>query len=277
MKWVLHIGVLGSACFFAVMWGLVLQEQVGAPPTLQIQPDYDTLLAPEMLRRETIMGIYLGKKRLGVTKTVVERTVAGGVTIHSSTTVKLADLSKLIGLSAGTFTVDFFADVSPLSGLENMRVFCGDLGVRLLGSVQNGVLSVTGTVGKQRVEMEFPYAESPFFGEALSPITGLPDMSRLSVGDSWMLHLVNPILGSVQKVRVKVEGIVEKDYRGEKTRFYRLVFHVRSKAWYSWVTADGDVMIQGTPFGVTLRREDVPHKLLAELDAASKRKGWRGR
>ncbi len=277
MKWFRYLAVLGSACFFAVMWGLVLQEQIGAPPTLQIQPDYETLLEPEMLRRETTMGIYLGKKRLGVTTTVVERSPVGGFTIESTTKVQLADLSKLVGLGAGTFEINFFADVSPLSGLESMRVFCSDLGVRLLGNVQNGVLSVRGTVGSQRVEMEFPYAESPFFGEALSPMTGLPDMSRVSVGDSWMLHLANPIMGSVEKVRVKVEGIVEKDYRGEKTKFYRLVFHVRSKAWYSWVTADGDVMIQGTPFGLTLRREDVPHKLLADLDAASKRKGWRSR
>ena len=277
MKWALNIAVIGSACFFAVMWGLVLQEQVHAPPAVQIQPNYETLLEPEEGSRETTMGIYLGKKRLGFTRTVVERTSAGGFTIHSRTEVQLADLSRLISMEAGTFTVDFFADISPLSGLENMRVFCGDLGVRLLGTVENGVLSVTGTVGKQKVAMDFPYAQSPFFGEALSPMAGLPDLNRASVGDAWTLHLANPILASVEQVRVKVESIVEKDYRGEKTRFYRLVFHIKSKAWYSWVTADGDVMIQGTPFGVTLRRDDVRRELLADLDSAAKRRGWRSR
>jgi len=265
MRLLRDIFVVGTACFFAVMWGLVLRERLAVPPAPAMKPNYDALLTKDEQRREFTMGIYLGDKRLGTTRTEIERIESGGIGVHNNTRLELGALPKYIAPLASGLEVDFYADISPLQGLRMVRLFSDALGVRLVGTVDEGRLAIRGIVGKQRFETDIPYDEGLLLGEALSPMAGFPDLRHARVGDAWSVHVINPLVGSVQEVRVNLESIREVELHGRKRRVYRLLFHASNRVWLTWITDDGAVLVQGTPFGLTLRRDDLTPEVLAAL------------
>ncbi len=265
MRLLRDIFVVGTACFFAVMWGTVLRERLDRPPAPAIRPIYDAILKKDEQRRDFSMGIYIGSKRLGTTTTEVERVESGNIVVHNSTRLELGALPKYIAPLAGGLEVDFFADISPLQGLRLVRLFSDALGMRLIGTVEDKRLVIKGAVGGQRFESEVPYDESLFWGQALAPLAGFPDLKHARVGEAWSVHLINPLVGSVEEVRVDLESIREVELHGNKTRLYRLLFHVSNHVWVTWIAADGDVLVQGTPFGLTLRRDDLTPQVLREL------------
>jgi len=259
------IVVLGTACFFALMWGLVLREHVRLSPAQHVRPDYASLLPEDRPFRETTMGIYMGNKRIGQTRTVIRRNELGELQIRSRTYFPLGALPRFVRPGADGVDVEFVAELSPLQGLRMMRLFSSALGMNLVGTVAENRLHVRGTVGAQRFETEVPYDVDVFFGQALSPLAGLADLRRAKVGDVWTFQMVNPLLGSVEEVRATVESRREVELNGEPTVLYRLLFCAQNQVWHAWVTEGGEVLVQGTPFGVVLRRDDLSRELLREL------------
>jgi len=256
-----YILAIGIATFFAVMWGSLLRErvQLGIGPTAV--PKYEQLLGDDEQSRESTMGLYLGARRIGQTQTKVSRAPSGAIHIHSTTLIGVKDLPAYIFRTVGDIRLDFFAEISPLNGLRHLRVVCPRLDVKLIGQVRDGQLRVRGILGGEAVEVDTPYTSSPFIGEAFTPLSGLPDLSRARVGDNWNLHLVNPIVGTVQIVRVSIEERRTARHGDEETELLRLNFHSGTSVWKAWITQEGDVLVQGTPFGFTLRREDIPPHL----------------
>ncbi len=257
--------VVGTACFFALMWGFVLRERLAEPPAAAMRPAYDSLLKPGELQRESTMGIYLGTKRLGRTHTIAKTTEWGGISVHSTTRVELGELPRYIAPSVKAIEMEFFAEISALQGLRLIKVFCPTLGLQVVGTVEGDRLVLRGNVGKQKLESEIPFKKGSFLGQTFSPLAGLGELQHADVGQAWTMQMVNPLLGSVQKVRVNVETYRDVELAGEEICLYMLLFHVGSHVWQSWVTADGEVLVQGTPFGLTLWRDDLRAELLALL------------
>jgi len=110
-----------------------------------------------------------------------------------------------------------------------------------------------------------PYDQDRLLGETLSPLAALPELSEDQVGRAWSFNMVNPIAGAVQPVTAQVERSKELRIRGETVRVFELRFNSGSSRWTSWVTEQGEVLMQGTPFGLALQREDLPPSALEEL------------
>jgi hypothetical protein len=264
VNWLRNLFVLGSACFFAVMWGLVLRDKLARPPAPAMAPNYAGLLKEGQESRETRMGIYVGEKRIGSARTKIERTEVGGVVVEGSTQFELSGLSRYMA-PVRRIGIEYFADISPLSGLRTFRLTSGALGTRLLGRVEGDKLEVKGTVSGQEFRREIPYERGTFFAQIFSPLTGLPDLEHAHVGDAWTLQMANPLLGSIQKVRVTLASQREVELKGERRRLCRLLFHVREHVWEAWVTEDEEILVQGSPFGFTLRREDISPEVLSAI------------
>jgi len=263
MKWVGHVSVLAIACFFAVMWGLVLRERVATAPVHGVRPDYDRLLGPEEERREYLMGIYWGEKRRGMTHTVIERGESGNITIHSSTRLQPADITRFVVPAGKELDVEFEADISPLSGLRSMRISSNALGAHLFGikHEQEGVMRIRGRLAGSMLQTELEIPDEAFLGEAFAPLSGLPDLEQAREGETWTVHMLNPLLGSFDPVRVTLGRSQRVEVAGETVRIYEIVFHVGTHLWRAWVTGEGEVLYQGTPFGFVLIREDLPPSL----------------
>ena len=104
--------------------------------------------------------------------------------------------------------------------------------------------------------------------EAFSPLTAVPSLDEQQVGGNWSVALLNPVTGDFQDVAVRVARSQNLRIDGESVKAFRLDFQAPVGEWVCWVTGDGQVLVQGTPFGLTLRREDLPPEALRALTDA---------
>jgi hypothetical protein len=252
--------VLGIAAFFAVMWGAMLRERLVLAPSQPVRPNYEKLLDRGEKTRTAVLGIYRGDTRLGRTRTTITRE-QGAIQLHSNTRFELGDLIQYMAPNVQDLEVSFSATITPVVGLRFMQVECPQLDVSLRGFVQEDELRVRGSVGGEQVNRRIPYAKQPFLGDAFSPMSGLPELDDASPGDVWTMHVVNPIIGGVQQVRVRLARSRTVRVGGETLRVHELEFEGGGRSWGSCVTGDGRVLVQGTPFGLTLRRENVSSEL----------------
>jgi hypothetical protein len=262
MRILRDILVLSIAAFFAVMWGLMLRKKVVMAPPQPVRPNYDRLLGPEEEFRTVTFGIYRGASRLGRTRSTIRRQ-NGTLQLQSDTRFELGHLMKFMAPEAQTLEISFSAHIAPLHGLRYMRVNCTQLDLDLRGFVREEQLQVRGRVGGQKVSHSVPYTKQPFVGETLSPMSGLPNLNRASPDDVWTMHVVNPLLGGVQEIRVTLLRTREVGVGEETIRVHELDFQGAGRSWQACVTGDQEVLVQGTPFGLTLRRESIPPELWA--------------
>jgi hypothetical protein len=260
--------VFSIASFFAVMWGLLLRAHVPTPVAAPVRPDYDNLLKLDEEERFTRWGIYLGPKRVGRADMTVARLQDGTVSVRAVSELKLDTASRLLFGLSGKLDVLFGATVSPLRGLLAFNMKSKLLKSDLQGSVRGGEILLTGHVGDQRVRTSLPYDEDKLLGEAFSPLTSLPELKKSQVGQRWTMSMLNPITGALEDVTATVRSYKDIDLAGDDVRVFELSFSARTNHWSSWVTEDGEILVQGTPFGLTLRREDLPRQAIASLSLA---------
>ncbi len=257
--------VLAVTAFFAVMWGALLRRHLGMPPAEAVQPDYDALLAPGQDERSTSWGIYFGATRLGSSTTTFRRQDDGTISIRTDSEIRLTPAARyLIGV-VGTLDVTFRAGVSPLRGLTYFAAESQLLDTTLQGTVRGDEILVTGRTGERRVRTTLPFDQGNLVGQALGPMTALPDLSAARAGLTWSFDMVNPVAGSLQRVIGTVDRVRELEIDGREVRVLQLSFATGGNRWSSWATEGGEVLVQGTPFGLELRREDLPPEVLEEL------------
>ncbi len=256
---------LGVAAFFAVMWGLLLRAHLTVGPSAPLQPFYDNLLGPGETERTSTWGVYFGDRRIGKAQTRVWRDESGMISVRTTTEIQLtAAIRFVLGLT-GTLDVEFVARISPLRGLESFDVESKLLNVQVMGTVAGGNMLITGRFGENDLRTNVPYDQDRLLSEVLSPLTALPQLSEDLVGRDWTLDMVNPVVGTVEQVTVTVVGFKDVELAEGLTRVFRLLFATRSTRWVCWVTEEGQVLMQGTPFGLTLQREDIPAEAVKEL------------
>lgn len=259
--------VLAVAAFFAVMWGLLLRSHFPLESADRLRPFYENLLEPGEQERTVAWGIYLEDNRIGHANTRVWRDQMGGISIHTTTEIDLkATLHNILGVS-GVLDVDFKANISPMLGLQSFDVTSKMLNTELMGTVADDRMLISGHIGKDAVRTSLPCDEQRMLSEVLSPISALPPLDEAMVGQEWTLDLVNPIAGKVQEVTVTIISFKDLRLADETTTVFKVLFATRASQWTSWVTEEGTVLVQGTPFGITLQREDIPAEALAELKA----------
>lgn len=253
--------------FFAVMWGVMLRRHLSVRAAAQFRPDYSNLLKPGEQERSTNWGIYFGGFRIGRSQMTVKRESEGTIVLRTQARVSISQALKYVVGVAGDLDLDFRASISPLRGLIFFQATSGLLKADLQGTVRRNELLLNGHVGENRIRTSVPYDQDRLWGEALSPLAALPELGDDQVGRTWSFDMVNPIAGAVQPVTVEVARSVEVRIKGEAVEVYELRFSTGSSRWTSWVTEAGEVLVQGTPFGLALQREDLPPSVLAELKA----------
>lgn len=253
------------AAFFALMWGLMMRAHVFGKAVTHTAPDYDRLLAPGEDQRERTMGIYFVGRRFGTSHAVIERHPDGTILIRNKTDLELGESMKdVLGIS-GALDFSFCARISPLAGLQNLRLTSKKMSLRLLGFPEGEQLRVVGRLGTEEVNMSVPFDRHRAIGDVFSPPAGLPELNAKAVGSTWYCHVLNPVLGRVQRVTGTVDDARVVEMGGRKERVYLLSFRVANSRYEMWVKEDGEVLIQGTPFGLSLRRDDLPRSVLEQL------------
>jgi hypothetical protein len=235
--------VLAVTVFFAVMWGMLLRRHLVLVAPAAFQPSYESLLRPDENERVEHWGVYFVGSRIGQSELKVSRNAEGEIDVVSTTSITIDPaLHVLLGLPA-KLDVRFEASISPLVGLRNFQVSADSINTRLFGMIVDDKLSIVGHVAAQHITTDLPYSSSVFLGDVFSPFSSLPELSKADVGRSWSVDMVNPLAGGVQHVSVTVGARRQIELDGKRTRVYR----------------------QGTPFGLTIRREDLSEEVVRQL------------
>ncbi len=251
--------------FFAVMWGLLLQRQMPLVHQRAVAASYADLLPPGEDRIASTWHISFAETEIGQTEVEIHRSQSGIIILRTDTRIELDPAFRYVIGAAGTVDLSFRAHISPLRGLDYFEAGSDFLGARLLGTVEETELTLSGRVGETRISSTVPYDEGAFLGDMLSPLAPLKDLDDGMIGRSWSVEMVNPIAARVQPVTVTVTESREVTLGDRTDRVYRLLFAGAASRWVSWVTADGRVILQGTPFGLVLRRSDLPIGVLSTL------------
>ncbi|MFO7956128.1 MAG: hypothetical protein R6X33_03420 [Candidatus Brocadiia bacterium] len=260
--------LLAVTVFFAVMWGLLLRRQMPQGQPASVSAGYAELLPEGQDRRSSTWHISFAGRQIGRADFEVSRTEAGTISVRTESSITLDPGFRYVIGVAGTVDLTFNANVSPLQGLQYFEITSEFLDARLLGTVNEGELTLGGHVGEERVSRTLPYDEQAFLGDMLSPLAPLRELDEGMIGRAWSVDMVNPIAGRVQEVTVTVLDSRSADLEGGRRRVYKLLFVSDTNRWVSWVTEDGRVVLQGTPFGLVLRRSDVPEGTLSALPTA---------
>jgi hypothetical protein len=115
------------------------------------------------------------------------------------------------------------------------------------------------------VRTTLPFDQDRLLGEAFSPLAAMPELAKSRVGGTWKVDMVDPIAGRLQQTTVTILSSKEVELAGQAVTLFELHFAMGRNRWTSWVTEDGEVLVQGTPFGLTLRREDLSAALAEQL------------
>jgi hypothetical protein len=261
--------VAGITVLFAVMWGLTIRANLPAYSEFVIQPDYDRLLPEGEEERNEVWDIYFEMLRIGESELTVSREGDGSLLLHSRLRADVGAATQFITGSAGAFELDFHARVSPITGLTSFDAMSEMLDLQVFGNVRDGNLHLTGNLGADRIRATLPFDEKKVMGQLLSPMTALPELSEDQIDRPSVVELFNPLTGRMQDVTLTITGAQPIELEGEETTAFTLRAVMGRSRWNSWVTGDGDVLIQGTPFGLRLQKRGLPPGLVRELlDAA---------
>ncbi len=259
---------LAIAAFFAVMWGSLLLKHAVVEPSVGSPYSWGDLLEPEETGRSHRWDILFGDRTVGTSNLTVRREEGGLLAVRNETQIAVDPALRYVLGLAGTVDLTFTAQASPLTGLRMVQLVSAALDTNLLGRPDEGSIKLTGHVGKQRVDTEVLYDMDAFIGDLLSPVAPLRTVSDKDLGRSVTLDVINPLAGRMEKVTMTVAQSAKLQIGAGEATCYRLAFAAGSARWDSWVTSEGEMVVQGTPFGLTMRRHDVPPDALDDLQMA---------
>jgi hypothetical protein len=266
-----HLFVFGSAAFFAVMWGLLLRSHLPALSQPSVRLDYAKLLKPGEKERSLQWAVWFRGQRIGTCTMKIQRQEPGTFLVCTNTDLSVQPLvATLLGIPA-TLDIAFRASLSPLRGLQYFNAQCKSLNIQIQGTVIKGQILLTGSMGDETIRQRIPFDESRLLGQTLSPLAGLPELDESSIGATWTVELVNPLTASMQEVTISVSRARKVVLPTGEITAFQLLFTVGNARWWSWVTGEGDVLVQGTPLGLTLRRADLPAAAFEEPEPAQAR------
>ncbi len=260
-----YLFVLACAAFFAVMWGQLLKRNLDFGARSGFRFDYASLLRPDEQERTTQWTVTFRGLTIGRSEMEIRRVGEGQIRISSNTELKVGPVVGQVFGASGDLDLQFRASVSPLRGLQSVYASSDALDLQVQGVVNEGTIILNGSAGGELVNTRVPFDEDQTLSDALSPMAALPELNEAREGESWDLRMLNPLIGSVQEVRVTVMGATEAEIEGRTRRVLHLRFSTGANSWSTLALEDGEVISQGTPFGVTFRRADLPADLMRRL------------
>jgi len=243
--------------FWAVMMGILLKDHYTKRAIAPLKPTFDKLLPENATQIERKMGIYLVGKRLGSAETKISRK-EDEIHMQNVITVNVGRIPSSIRPFDKDVVIYFDAHFKPISGLNVITISVEALEISLMGRVKDDQMVIAGRIGKKRIAETIPFSQGSLVSDFFSPLHGVPRLTRSDIGRKWTLTLLNPLTARPHPVRIEVKNMLKQKIGGKETSVFVLEFSSSKGKWNSWVTGEGEVLQQGTPFMLVLKREDIP-------------------
>jgi len=242
--------------FWAAMMTALVKREIAPAWSGAAPVSYEALLARNELARRSKMGIYFRRRRIGAVETDVQRARGRKIDISSRMTLAMGELNLPFVDALGPITIIFTARVDEDDGLRQFSIFVGHpLGIHIEGKVQGGRLRlVSELAGSSKEETSIPFDPHTIMSNALSPFLGV---RNLRVGKEWRFAALDPLTRRVKMVRLKVTGRETLLLDGREFGVFVVEAAQGSLQFRSWITPEGEVVRQDTPYGISLRWEEA--------------------
>jgi len=236
--------------FWLTMMTLLVKREVLPAWVEGRRPTYRAAADHEDLPRRTQMGIYLGNRRVGTSRSRTRRDTDGALVIESTTAIE-GEVPLLRFRSR--FDIASWLRVGPKGQLERFRIHAKAPGFErtIHGEVAGRELVMTSRTGRRSETWTVPFERRDVLSHDLSVMEGLGD---LRVGQRWCLQNLNPLTGRYSIVRVDVRRRETLTWRGRKVETFLVVSNINGLELRAWVKPDGEVLRQELP-GLMLERE----------------------
>lgn len=89
------------------------------------------------------------------------------------------------------------------------------------------------------------------------PLHNVFEINRDEKGRVWSMVVDDPQAQKKVAMKVRIKDVIAQPSHVEELNVFVLQFTASNSIWNTWVSKDGEVLQQGTPFGVVLKREDI--------------------
>jgi len=251
--------VLGVVGFWAVMTGSLVRKWVVEVRPEKFPGTYRSVLTPERQNYRSRMGIFYetptGRHRVGYTETIFLYDPDGRSTITNTTRILKpvgGPLHRLLAFDLYTTVV-----VSKTRELKQLRIVLDSPVGRAecWGETVGGRLVLTVDAWGERATYELALPPGGMVGTGLSPLVALPP---LRVGARWRVAVVSPLSLAPMEVELEVLRRERITWQGKDVETHVVEMRAGPLATCAWVSRDGEVLVEKTPFNLVLVKEPVP-------------------
>ncbi len=232
------------------MTGALIYAEILPNYFLRATPAYSDLFSDENLPSRRRMGIYIGDKRVGFSEAITERLPEGSYRITNRTEVT----SERLGL-LNPLTSSFILNLNPERRLESFTFGLKEpFQAQVKGEVLQDKIHIVARIGRSSLEQEYAFQGEDLLVTSLGP-SGIPH--RLRVGTRWSVRVLNPRTFEVDRAEMRVvkKEKIEIEREMLETYLVRMRIPGFQKDLRAWVSMEGEVLRQETPFGFVLVKE----------------------
>jgi len=243
---------LAVFAFWGMMTGALFYKEILPNYLAPAHPSYQDLFSDESLPSRRRMGIYVGDERAGFSDTTSIRLPEGSYRITNRTEVASERLGLLNPLSA-----NFTLNLNPEKRLEDFTLDLKEpFQAEVTGKVLQDTIRISAQIGRFSIEQEYPFRAEDLLVTSLNPAT-FPH--RLRVGKRWTAKMLNPRNFTVDVAEFQVVKKEKIEIGGRSLEAYQVLMRIPGfqKDLKAWVSTDGEVLRQETPFGFVLEKEAI--------------------
>lgn len=242
-RWVLNLTLLALIVLWGSLLSLLLRRE--RPPSQQVVVPAQPV---SHLGREEWMGVYMNDSKVGW---VVSRTdeLQDGYHIVERTNLTL----KVMGTEQTVKSlVDCYADTSYVLRRLSFEFSSGEYLLKLRGEMEGTSLKYELISGNDTVQSELSLSEETYIPVSIEAVA-----SKMGLAEGRMdsFDIFEPTTATLAKVRVMVEGEEEILLEGQSHRATRVAISLLGTRSRVWLDADGSVLREESPLGLTMLRE----------------------
>lgn len=220
-----------------VFWALMTilyfkQEILPALPALT-QPSYETFLKSTTILKNSQMGIYFGGRKIGSSITKTETLPDGYYRMSNTTTVSLFQ-----GPFENKIELNGYSLINKNYQLDSFQFTVKSLifNYEIKGKTEKEEMIVEIFDGKNTEVKRFKNLQEATLSNGFSPFLSMPN---LSVGKEWTINMVNPMNGTIERVRAFVETQDTMEWKGKEYTVYEVVIDYKGYKPRGWITPEG--------------------------------------
>lgn len=226
--------------FWAVMsFFYIKQEVIPALPSLS-QPSYETFLKNKQVIQKTVMGIYFIKKRIGQSVTHVDTLPDGSYRITNKTEIKLP---KIFSSPDNEIKMTGYSSVNEDYQLQSFsfKITSFLFNYDVNGYTQDDKMIVDIFDGQNTKTHIYEKSDATTLSNGFSPFLAMPN---LSVGKTWTITMIDPIAGTIQRIKANVDKKEMMEWKHKEYEVYDVVMEYKNFRAHAWITQDGRILKQ---------------------------------